>query len=352
MDVDYIIVGQGICGTFLSYYLMLEGASVLVIDDARPDTASKMASGIINPVTGRRVVRTWMIEELLPFAWDAYSQIGNELGKLLIRQCDILDFHTTQQMHDAFEARANDGDDYLQQPANERQWGSFFNFNFGIGEIAPCWLTDVASLINGWRKVLLAKGDLVEQVFNIADLTITAKGVGYKGINAKKLIFCEGVAGRDNPLFSMLPWSKDKGEFLIASIPGLPTGHIYKHGITIAPYSEDTFWIGASHEWNFTDLSITPAYRQKVEVQLNCFLKLPYAILGHFAAERPVNLERRPFVGLHPLHSAIGIFNGMGTKGCSLAPYFARQFADNLVNGTSILPAADVCRFKGILKKL
>jgi hypothetical protein len=41
---------------------------VIVIDESNPFTATKAASGVINPVTGRRIVRTWRIEELLPFA--------------------------------------------------------------------------------------------------------------------------------------------------------------------------------------------------------------------------------------------------------------------------------------------
>ncbi len=351
MDVDYIIVGQGICGTFLSYYLMQQGAAVLVIDDPKPNTASKMASGIINPVTGRRVVRTWMIEDLLPFAWDAFTAIGNHLGKQLIAECDILDFHPTQQMYDAFEARIAEGDTYLQRPSNERPWQQLFNYNYGIGQITPCWLTDIKELIDAWRKALAEKNALHESIFSLEHLVASANAVTYNGIKAKKIIFCDGVAGRDNPFFSRLPWSRDKGEFLIVSIPGLPQNNLYKQGITIAPYGEGTFWVGATHEWNFTDLSITPAYRSKVEEQLNYFLKIPYTISGHFAAERPVNLERRPFVGLHPLHPAIGIFNGMGTKGCSLAPYFSHQFAQHLVHGASLLHTADISRFKGVLSR-
>jgi hypothetical protein len=39
----------------------------------------------------------------------------------------------------------------------------------------------------------------------------------------------------------------------------------------------------------------------------------------------------------------------MGTKGCSLAPYFARQLCDHLCSGLPILPEADVKRFRRIL---
>ena len=57
-QADYIVLGQGISGSFLSYYLIKAGKKVLVIDESKPFTASKIASGVINPVTGRRVVQT------------------------------------------------------------------------------------------------------------------------------------------------------------------------------------------------------------------------------------------------------------------------------------------------------
>jgi len=73
--------------------------------------------------------------------------------------------------------------------------------------------------------------------------------------------------------------------------------------------------------------------------------------MEHIASERPANLERRPFVGLHPLHKNIGILNGLGTKGCTLAPYFANELTEHLINGKTINPLADVQRFSKILSK-
>jgi hypothetical protein len=47
---------------------------------------------------------------------------------------------------------------------------------------------------------------------------------------------------------------------------------------------------------------------------------------------------------------AIGILNGMGTKGCSLAPWFAKQITENLLYQKPIDALADVMRFKRILQ--
>lgn len=130
MQVDYLIVGQGICGTFLSHELIKAGKSVLVIDESKPNSSSKVASGVINPITGRRMVRTWEIEKLMPYAVQAYREFGEELGVQLIRQCNILDFHPTPQMVMAFRERLPEEQEYLHYPADPDHWKQYFGFDF------------------------------------------------------------------------------------------------------------------------------------------------------------------------------------------------------------------------------
>nr|MCU0322435.1 FAD-dependent oxidoreductase [Chitinophagaceae bacterium] len=112
---DYIIVGQGICGTFLSYYLHKAGKKILVYDEDKPFTSSKVASGIINPVTGRRIVKTWMIDDVMPFAVNIYQQLEKELNISIIQQTNILDFHPTPQMQMAFDERLPQETQYLKK---------------------------------------------------------------------------------------------------------------------------------------------------------------------------------------------------------------------------------------------
>src|SRR5581483_3159167 len=127
--------------------------------------------------------------------------------------------------------------------------------------------------------------------------------------------------------------------------PGLPRNRIFKQGISVVPWHDGQFWVGSSYEWEFSEPGPTQAYREQATASLDRWLRLPYTVTAHLASDRPANLERRPFVGLHPLFPAVGILNGMGAKGCSLAPYFAHQFAQHLVHQTIIDPAADVTRF-------
>jgi glycine/D-amino acid oxidase-like deaminating enzyme len=138
----------------------------------------------------------------------------------------------------------------------------------------------------------------------------------------------------------------------LVEIRGLQHDLIFKKGMSLIPYNENVFWLGSSYEWEFYDEYPTQKFRDNAEHWLQQTLKLPYTIFEHFAAIRPATLERRPFVGFHPSHSRIGILNGMGTKGCSLAPYFAKELVEKIKGNGNINPLADVNRFARILTRL
>jgi len=358
MHVEYLIVGQGIAGTFLSYYLYKEKRSFIVVDDNDQHSPSRIAAGIINPVTGRRMVTVWMADEVLPFACNAYHEIGKELGITAISQKDIIDFFPNPFMRENFSKRASEGNEYVQHIGNEKEYDNYFNYEFGCGKIKPVYTAHLETLLPAWRNKLRQQGFLREQEFEIRNLEITGPSVRWSDhpgltITANKIIFCDGPAGFHNPYFKQLPFAPNKGEALIAEIPGLPNDHIYKKSVLLVPLQQDKdlFWVGSNYLWDFTHVDPTPEFRNNTDAILSEWLKIPFRIIDHRAGIRPATLERRPFVGMHPHYAAIGILNGMGTKGCSLAPFFARQLVNHLLFNEAIIPEADVSRFRKILLK-
>lgn len=352
MDVDYLIVGLGISGTLLSRNLINEGKSVIIIDQHNPASSSRVAGGIINPVTGKRIVRSWMIEQLLPFARNIYRKIEQEWNVSLLTETEILEFFPSIDSRSAFIDRLQDEAEFLSEAADAEKWRQYFQFNYGIGKIAPCLLLDIKTMLDACRVQMVEKGLLFSEAFRWEDCRIEKSGISWKTIHAQKIIFCDGVAGANNPYFDKLPWSRDKGEAIIASIPGLPRTPVFKYGaLSVVPWQDNLFWIGAAHDWKFTDMAPSELFRKKVEEQLNSWIKMPFTIVDHIVAQRPANLERKPFVGLHPMQPAIGIFNGMGGKGFSMAPYFAQQFTQYLVAGTPVQPDVEVSRFARILSR-
>ncbi len=386
-QTEVLIVGQGICGTFLSLELERAGISHLVIDERRPFSASRAAAGLINPVTGRRIVTTWMIDELLPFAVEAYGQLKGVLGQSFSQPATVTDFFPTAQMRLAFLQRLQEGGAYLRLPSNDHAWDGVFYTELGYGMIDACFLVDVTGLLDAARARMTALGRLREERFEVGELVVDAAilsasrsassgltepgRVRWRDIEAGRVVFCDGVESFSNPYFSRLPFAPNKGEVLIVEIDGFTeavaaeavTGEavgaeavatragVFKKGLSIVPWCEGLYWVGSSYEWSFEHGEPTEAFRLRTEAALREWLKLPFRTVEHLAAVRPATLERRPFVGFHPLYPTVGILNGMGTKGCSLAPYFARQLVQLLVTGEAILPEADVRRFEKILSR-
>jgi glycine/D-amino acid oxidase-like deaminating enzyme len=343
--VDVLIIGQGISGTFLCRELDRQGLTYIVMDEERRDTASRAAAGLINPVTGRRFVKTWMIDALLPYVREVY---GDSL-----KPAKVVDFFPTPQMRLAFVKRCEEGADYLSLPssiAEEHRWDGLFRYELGYGVIEPCFLVDMPGLLGQARRELKGRGVLLEECFIAGEMELGKTGVRYRNVAARWVIFCDGVAGARAGYFERLPFAPNKGEALIIEAPDLKGGEvIFKKGMSMVPWSAGMFWVGSSYEWAFDDAGPTTVFREQTEAMLRQWLRVPFRTVEHLASVRPATLERRPFVGLHPVHPVIGILNGMGTKGCSLAPFFARQLAEVLVTGEPIQADADVRRFRRVL---
>jgi len=348
---EVLIVGQGLAGTWLSWWLHQGGIPFKLIDRPNPNGASRRAAGLINPVTGRRIVKTWMIDELLPFARNAYREMENFLGESLMNEVAVIDLFPSVQMLQAFQHRYEQDPAYLALGGDREKYAASFRYDLGWGSIQPCLLVSVEKLLISWRAWLKRSGHLIESDFELNDLVEDSTGIRWSDIHARQIIFADGISSAQNPWFENLPFALNKGEGMLVEIKSLPDNLVYKKGMSLVPYAENIFWLGSSYEWTFENDQPSEKFRKNAESWLRQSLKLPFTILEHFAAIRPATLERRPFVGLHPHNKKIGILNGMGTKGCSLAPYFAKQLIEQITGNGNIEPLADIMRFQNILKR-
>jgi glycine/D-amino acid oxidase-like deaminating enzyme len=352
MQTNFLIIGQGICGTMLSYFLAKEGKDFLVLDDERPHTATAAAAGIINPVTGRRYVYTWMIDVIMPFAVQTYQQMGEALQVEAVQQKSIIDFFPTPQMRDAFVTRLTEDDTFLHSFPDQNHFNKYIHYDFGCGEISPAYCVSLGLLLAAWRQQLLQPERVFTETLDINELKVNGDGVQYKNITAEKIIFCDGIESARHPWFNRLPFSPNKGEALLIRAPELTNQYIFKKGLMLAPLPvQHIFWVGSNYQWEYENDQPSEQFYNTTKTHLQHWLKAPFEIVAHKAAVRPATLERRPFVGLHPHLPAIGILNGMGTKGSSLAPFFANQLSQHLVHGLPITEEADIKRFSKILSK-
>jgi glycine/D-amino acid oxidase-like deaminating enzyme len=353
---DFLIVGQGLAGTLLSYFLSRERQDVLVIDKPMPGACSLIAAGAINPVTGRRIAKSWRFEELFLFARQTYRELEEVLGVSLWQDRLIY-----RALHNTFEENEwerrsayPEYSEYLSDIDSRDPFEGKINSPHAWGQLQHCAQVDISSLVQLWRQELIRKSRYLEAQFDYARLEISENSVRYGDITARMAVFCEGAAATANPFFSQLPFIPTKGELLIVRIPAAGFRHLIKHKLFLIPIrqhpldssipADDLYWVGSSSRWEYQDPYPSPEQREKLLSDLREVLQTPFEVVDHLAGIRPTVEDVRPFLGTHPEHQQLAIFNGLGTKGTSIGPFFASQMTRVLLGQQQADPEVDIRR--------
>ena len=338
-------MGQGLAGSLLAYCLLQKGCKIVVIDDANTEgvtqsnyrSSSSIAAGVINPITGKRYVKSWRIDELLPEAREMYQGIEKILEipiwqeRVFIRTLQNVEDENQWLLRSSYADYAAYCNDKSTPSVLKGLKPTIKDFH-AFAEIKQAAQVHVPALVKHFRQHLMSQDCYFQDKFEYNDCILKENAIFYKEYKAQKVIFCEGAKGVDNPYFKWLPYNLDKGELLIVKIPHFNLDNIFKHHISIVPLGDDLYWVGATNDWQFKDDQPTEVNKQLIIKELESILKLPFEIIDHQAAIRPTVKDRRPFIGFHPDFEAVAIFNGFGTKGASLIPYWAKQFSDILLS--------------------
>lgn len=328
---NYIIIGQGIAGTVLAHTLLSQRKSVLIIDEGIAHSTSLIAAGLYNPVVFKRLVKSWMVDELIPFMDTFYTTTERLLNQQFYYKKQIVKLFADQEEKKFWLKKASeDVGQYLSPVVDDHFFNEWIENAFGASEVKSAGNLDTATFLNAFRDYFLQKGCLLTEKFDPGDLSISERKVSYRNKDAEKIIFCEGYKTIHNPYFNWLPFKLTKGELLTIQLKGeytIPMDKVINKGVFILPIGNNSYKVGATYEWE--DLTEQPTEKGKQEIieKLKKVIKVPFDVLGHQAGIRPTVQDRRPLIGLHPDHPALAIFNGMGTKGVMLAPYFANQFS-------------------------
>jgi glycine/D-amino acid oxidase-like deaminating enzyme len=159
-----------------------------------------------------------------------------------------------------------------------------------------------------------------------------------------QVIFCEGFHGMNNPLWSCLNFLPAKGELLkIQTVQADPSFILNKNGFLL-PIGQNAYKVGATYRWDEFGPEPTVSGYEELKDKLAQFQLSDYIEIEKLVGIRPATQDRRPFVGMHP-EKPVGIFNGFGSKGVSLIPYFANEFVSELQGKKMVHPDASIRRF-------
>ncbi len=344
MSKPIVIIGAGLAGTTLAWHLHWRGLPFLIIDRHERVTSSRIAAGLINPITGQRLALSWRFHEFDAYARTFYRQVEHELGKLILIERPMVRLFQNDLERERYERKAGTFGPLVQSIQPPLNPDDFHAMGGGF-ELPLTTALNVreyidASLCHFGDRVLKTSIDtrsispFIDQVhLNELDRDVD------------RVIFCEGAEGRRNPWFSGVPWTPAKGEILTVRIPDLRERRIVNHGVWLAWKEGDLFRAGSTYDRDNLKPVPTESGREEIVRRLRMVLRRPFEIVDHVAAIRPIIDDRCPIVGWHPEHERIGILNGFGSKGSLTAPHFAQALVESLANQKAIGIESNVHRY-------
>lgn len=345
MHIDFLIIGQGLAGSLLAWELMQRGGKVVIVDDGK-ENASQVAAGLINPVTGMRLVKSSEIDTLLPAAKQTYRQLADFFRQDFYLEKPMLRLFRSDAEYRAARKRLNDlsYQAYLGDMAAAQAKFDHFVAPHGFWEQKQTGYLLTRPLLACLKDFFIAHNSYRNCDFNADDIQF-APVLRWREITATRIIFCEGYRVLQNRWFCRLPLQAVKGEILTLEHSIELPDKLVNYGNWLIPLNKQQSRIGATFDHN----NLNTEASEQGKAQLLTALKavssglMPVTVISHQANIRPCTLDKQPFIGMHPKQAQLAVFNGFGAKGSLQIPWYSRCFADTLLN--NIPPPADIQRY-------
>lgn len=316
---EWTIVGQGLAGTCLAWDLWRRGVEFTIIDREFGGT-SRVAAGLINPVTGKNFEPSARIAEFLPEAMEFYAAVEKIIHRRIWHPLPVLRLADSESEWEKMLAKAT-------HP-----------------EVAR-WIGAGPSEANGWKGSFEIHGggrldtraflDASRDFFKVRGFYETCDAEAHPG--SPRHIWCEGAAGLLSGKYG--PHRCAKGEILTIRAAGWDEKHIrVGAGGWLVPLGAGKFKAGSTYDWDQLDETPTEAGKTRVEGIIRRLGGGDFEILHHEAAVRPILRRSEPLIGPVP---GGWMFNALGSKGSLYAPGMARKLACWIIDGVEPEPGVD-----------
>ena len=337
MNIDFIIVGQGIAGTCVALKLIKENKKFIIFDQHHSNSSSRLALGIYNPLVLKWFTKAWKVDDQIHLFYPFYNFASSLLGEKIIIDRGIYKFLETPYVQNNWMTKqiSSGRQKYMSSKLYSINNSGLMNHDF-YGLVQCSGRLKIKLLLNSFRNFCKKKNILIQQDFLYQNLIIEKNKVSYNGINADNIIFCEGYSGIKNPYFNNINLKSTKGEILTIYCKNLNLKDIIHSGFLFIPIGNDRYLFGATYDWQNINYTCTRTARAKLVLMLDKILNTPYRILNQVAGIRPSTIDRRPLLGAHKKHNNLYIMNGLGTRGVLLAPYLSNILFNSIYQKTII----------------
>jgi glycine oxidase len=342
---EVIIVGRGLAAACLMHRFQDAGIEFRVIGKKELSASSRVAAGIWNPLVFKRLTKSWMADLLIPELLEFYGRFETESGKSFLTERKIVRGFKEEQEERLWLGKSkNELDDYLDPTIYGSATGPEHLINEKFGKVLNAGTLDLPAFLDYTDEKFADK--ITDEIFVYNAVTVTEDSCLYQGQEVASIIFCEGWLVTKNPFFNWVPFKPAKGEILTLEIPDLNlTGEISSKESFLFQNKNKEFRTGATYEWTALNDDPTEAAKDELLLKLKSHTAVPATLLRQEAGVRPATIDRRPVLGHHPVYKKLWLFNGLGTKGVMLAPYFSNKFVHFYKENISPDRETDLRRF-------
>jgi glycine/D-amino acid oxidase-like deaminating enzyme len=268
---------------------------IVVVDEGSGISASRVAAGLFNPLTGPRFTPDtddW--DQIVPFYRHAEALWRTHFLHLLplFRPWEAGITKTVASGAPGWSARSD---------------------NLGVWIEGGGWV-DLPKLLETARDYLYKEGVLEERQYS------PDEGRG------RTVWWCGGLADLKGPVWGSVDgvagrWQGVRGDLLTVRIPGLHRGYAEVGKRFLLPLGDGFYRWGATHESDVLDTGPRPEARSLLENELSLHPAVPgFTVTSHEGGVRPASRTGRPLVVPHPDEPGWTLFNGFGGRGVSWIP--------------------------------
>lgn len=318
---DYLIIGQGLAGTILSYKIIKRGQSVFVLNNHDQTCASYIAAGLFSPITGQRIAKIENPQNVFDLMYRTYYDLEHTLGINFLHHIPYIKIAIDEKLTYYVHKRLHDSSySTLITPTNY----TVHNKVIDAITINNTGYVNTQLLLDTYRTYLQTRYIYRQELFDQQELIVTSDVITYKDIKAKRIIFCNGVAASNNHFFNHLQFNPTKGEILTICMKK-QMNYILSGNVFLLPLGNNLFNAGATYERNYQTNVPSRKGLAWLQAELEKIIDTTYEIVEHKAGIRPTTFGHKPFVAWHETYKNVGVFSGFGSRGVSTIPYCADQ---------------------------
>jgi glycine oxidase len=347
MRADFLIIGQGLAGTCLAWRLMERGRTFLIVDRDEAVTSSKIAAGLVTPITGMRLNLNWRYDTLHPEAVAFYQEKERVLDRRfyhfkphvrLFKKPEEVELWKKREMDEKLMAYVRK--DVLEPLVDETE----ITNPLGGFEQRHSGYLDAAAFLAASREHFIQSGVMITGEVHAADVRPDESGVMWRGERFGQVVFCQGWEAARHPWFDWVPFQSARGTVVSVSVQ-MKESRIINRGCWLLPREDGTLRVGPTYELRFTEPN-TPSVLAMTDLQnrLSALLKVAHRVTDSQTAVRPIIRGAKAMIGRHPSVPRVSFLNGLGSKGVLRAPFMARRLVEHLLDDATLEEEYDLRR--------